>query len=238
MNWIVVAVRRPSMMGTVRAPELPQSEGFPWPETAGRVLRLLDAGPLVPDATGRWYEQREGEALVAALRPPLVLLEDGALPAATALVERADEGPGRYAVLLMQAGAASLGLFQDGELLDHKAMKRYVVRGKGKAQPTHLKTRGKSRFGSRLRLRNAERLLVDVVERLGSWTEDDEAPERLFVSCPVRLFADLCRTEAAPDLLTDEARHVRIPIDVNVPTHTELVRVHRSISRGREWSAS
>lgn len=225
------------MMGAVRAPELPHSDAFPWPETVERLERLLARGLLEPEPTGRWYEQRVEGALVAALRPPLILLDAGTLPPAAALAERAVDGPGRYAVLLMQAGAAALGLFEDGALLDHKALKRYVVRGKGRAQPTHLKTRGKSRFGSRLRLRNAERLLTDVNERLGAWWQDDEPPERLFVSCPVRLFADLCRTEPGPPVGVEDPRRVHIPIDVHVPTHAELVRVHRSISRGREWRA-
>ena len=38
------------------------------------------------------------------------------------------------------------------ELVRHKVFKRYVVRGRGRAQPTHLKSKGKSRYGSRLRL--------------------------------------------------------------------------------------
>lgn len=221
----------------MHAPDLPYSESFAWPETAERLERLLVGGAADTDPSGRWYAWRLADgALRAALRPPLVLLPTGALPDAQALVEQAAEGPGRYALLLLQAGAAALGLFEDGAILDHKAIKRYVVRGKGRAQPTHLKTRGKSRFGSRLRLRNAERLLVDVNERLGSWWEDDVPPTRLFVSCPVRLFADQCRTEPLPPVTHDDPCIVRIPLDVNVPNHKELVRVHRSITRGREWS--
>ncbi len=221
----------------MHAPDLPSSEAFAWPETAPRLERLLSTGALEANATERWYEVRDvGGSLLAALRPPLVLLDGGALPTAGELIERATEGPGRYAVLLMQAGAAALGLFQDGEMLDHKAMKRYVVRGKGRAQPTHLKTRGKSRFGSRLRLKNAERLLVDISERLGAWWADEPEPTRLFVSCPVRLFADLCRADPPPPVTADDPRRVRIPIDVHVPNHKELLRVHRSITRGREWS--
>ena len=47
-------------------------------------------------------------------------------------------------------------LWRDDELVAHKVVKKYVVRGRGRAQPLHLKTRGKSRYGSRLRLANAQ----------------------------------------------------------------------------------
>ena len=43
----------------------------------------------------------------------------------------------------------------DGEIVHTKSIKKYVVRGRGRAQPTHLATKGKSRYGSRLRLQKA-----------------------------------------------------------------------------------
>ena len=217
----------------MRAPDLPFSEPFAWQQTADRVALGADR-VWTPDATGRWYEQRDDAGvLLRAMRPPLILLTREGLPAPDVLASRT---PGCYAVLLFQAGAAALGLFEDGEMLEHKAMKRYVVRGKGRAQPTHLKTRGKSRFGSRLRLKNAQMLLEEVAERLRRWWGRDPEPTRLYLSCPKRLFADLCRTEPPPPVTPDDARVIRIPLDVHVPRHAELLRVHRSIARGRLWT--
>ena len=221
----------------MHAPDLPHTATFPWSETAERLETLLETGALVPDPTGRWYEQHEDGRLVTALRPPLVLLGAEGLPAARTLLERCPDGPGRYAVLLLQAGATALGLFEDDDVLDHKAFKRYVVRGKGRAQPTHVRSGGRSRQGARLRLRNAKRLLEEVSERLGAWWDETPEPSRLYVSCPVRLYADLCAAQPAPPLLADDPRRIPIPLDVAVPTHAELMRVHRSINRGRAWWA-
>lgn len=216
-------------------PELPNSRTLTWPA----VPDVLAPEPhWLRAESAPWYERRgEDGTLIEALRPPLVLLDAEGLPTANELIERAETGPGRFGVLLLQAGAAALGLFHDDEVLDHKAIKRYVVRGKGRAQPTHLKTRGKSRMGSRLRLRNAERLLEEVSERLGSWWDEETVPTRLFVSAPVRLYADLARAKPPPPVGVDDPRRVRIPLDVNVPTHAELMRVHRSMCRARHWWA-
>ena len=228
--------RRPAYgRPAVHAPDLPHSDTFPWSDTAERLRALLELGPLLPDATGRWYEQHVSGQLVAALRPPLVLLRSEGLPPADQLEAQCAAGPGKYGVLLLQAGATALGLFEDNEVLDHKAFKRYVVRGKGRAQPTHLRAGGRSRRGARLRLRNAKRLLEAVSERLGAWWDETPAPSRLYVSCPVRLYADLCAVQPTPPVTVNDPRRVPIPLDVAVPTHAELMRVHRSINRGRAW---
>lgn len=221
----------------MRAPDLPHSASFSFAELASHLTRF--APPSAWTSAKRWYELHDDDgALRAALRPPLVVAGVGSLPSPQDAVASAREPLGRYGILLFQAGAASLGLFDGLDMLDHKAIKRYVVRGKGRAQPTHLKTRGKSRMGSRMRLRNAERLLGEVSARLRRWWGDDEPPRTLYLSCPVRLFADLCRSEPPPPVTPDDPRCVRIPIDVRVPNHAELLRVQRSITRGRIWSSA
>jgi hypothetical protein len=54
----------------------------------------------------------------------------------------------------MQAGHSALAYFEDGEMRHHKVIKKYMVRGNGKAQVGYLQTRGKSKAGSRIRLAN------------------------------------------------------------------------------------
>ncbi|MCA8956530.1 MAG: hypothetical protein KDC87_10685 [Planctomycetes bacterium] len=139
---------------------------------------------------------------------------------------------GLHWVILLQAGAASLGAFDDGEVLHTKSEKKYVVRGTGRAQPTHLKTRGKSRYGSRLRLQNAKRLLSEVNQRLTDWLAELGAPERVFCSCPVRLWADL-RAADPPLPLAESLPRTKIPLDLPVPTTEVLLRTYRRLCHGR-----
>ncbi len=63
-----------------------------------------------------------------------------------------------FSLVLVRAGQAAVGYFHQGQLIDHKVIRAYMVRQKqGKSQFKYLKTKGKSRAGSRIRL--AETLL-------------------------------------------------------------------------------
>ncbi|MFK7739566.1 MAG: hypothetical protein AB8H80_04515 [Planctomycetota bacterium] len=135
-------------------------------------------------------------------------------------------------VLLLRAGAMALGVWRDDELIQHKAVRKYVVRGNGKAQGTHLKTRGKSRYGSRLRLQNWKSLLVDTCERWRDLAEQHGPIDRVLYSAPVRVWSELFACEPEPPLTRDAESLVRIPLHVHRPDHEELLRVRRLLRRG------
>lgn len=139
----------------------------------------------------------------------------------------------RHAIVLVRAAGVAIGYWDGDELLRHKAIRKYVVRGKGRAQPTHLKTRGKSRYGSRLRLQNWRSLLSETNARLTEYWNDLGAPERIFVSVPVRVFTDLAAADPPPPFRRDDPEVVRLPIHVHRPDHAELLRVRRWLRRGR-----
>jgi len=136
-------------------------------------------------------------------------------------------------VVLLQAGAVALGAWEAGELVAHKAIRKYVVRGHGRAQPTHAKTRGKSRYGSRLRLQNWKRLLIEQNERLHEWWRDVGVPQRVFFSAPVRAWPEAWQVEPEPPFERDDARLERLPIHVHRPDHEELLAVRQWIESGR-----
>jgi len=139
----------------------------------------------------------------------------------------------RQVVLLLQAGAMAIGYWDGDELVDHKAMRKYVVRGHGKAQPKHKRSRGKSRYGARLRLQNWQRLLVATNERLADCWERFGAPERIFHSVPVRGFVDLLEVDPPPPFRRDDARLQRVPMHVHRPDFAELKRVRGWLVHGR-----
>ncbi|MEL7006131.1 MAG: hypothetical protein AAFN93_25900, partial [Bacteroidota bacterium] len=67
-----------------------------------------------------------------------------------------------YVLLLIQAGSAALGFFENDINLDHKVFKSYMVRKKqGKSQLKYLNAKGKSRAGSRVRLANT----IDILKK-------------------------------------------------------------------------
>lgn len=138
----------------------------------------------------------------------------------------------RHVLLLMQAGAVSMGVFEGGAALVTKSLKRYVVRGKGRAQPAYLASKGKSRYGSRLRLQNARELLEETNAKLCGWWDEYGAPEALFISAPKRLLPDLFRAQVPPPFRAGDP-FLRVPLDVPVPTTDVLLRTYKALGYGR-----
>lgn len=210
------------------AAQPPQHRTFHWTEASEflREVPGLDASELVCARSGGGFVGGGWRCL-----PPLA----AALPAEderlSAYLERLPDALGLQFVVLLQAGASSLGAFEDEEELATKSFRRYVVRGNGRAQPTHLDKKGKSRYGSRLRLQNARRLLEETNEKLHEWVEEFGVPERVFHSAPVRLWPSLFEAEPAPPF--EREHSVRIPRDLPKPTSALLQRAYRSLCYGR-----
>jgi hypothetical protein len=200
---------------------------------AAEVLRGVGARVrLRVEREGRWFE---GEGGVVRVVPPLVARIGAGCAGVEEYLAGVPERLGRHLVVLMQAGAVSLGLFDGGEEVETKSFRRYVVRGSGKAQPKHLEQKGKSRYGSRLRLQNATRLLEETNERLVAWHREYGEWETIFASCPVRLWPSLWEVEPRPPFAR-EREVVRIPKDLPRPTTELLLRTYRGCQWGRiEW---
>jgi hypothetical protein len=203
---------------------------FPLVDLVEQVEAFLQRWPDArADRRGLAFRSGEGASLRVPLLAPRV-------PPGEPLVAFRERLPGpveRCLVLLLQAGAMALGAFDGDELIEHKAIRRYVVRGHGKAQPLHRRTRGKSRYGSRLRLQNWQRLLVETNERLHRHVADHGEPERVFVAMPIRVANDLWAVEPAPPFARDDARLQRVPMHVHRPDFAELRRVHHWLAHGR-----
>ncbi len=200
------------------------AESFPWTETADRLQRFMrekhariERGCVIADG--------------ARFEPPLVQAIPERMTSADDYLFSLDASLGLNCVLLVRAGATAIGLWDDDELIAHKVIKKYVVRGSGRAQSTHLKTKGKSRYGSRLRLQNHKRHLEETCERAVDWWESHGAFQRVLYSAPVRLWAEL--QSVTPELPFDPDSATRIPLHVHDPTFEELKRVRRLLARGR-----
>lgn len=169
----------------------------------------------------------EQDEKVFDYRPPLPAVPIAPDQTLEGYLSQVQDEPGSYLILLMQAGAASLGLFEEGEVTLHKAIKKYMVRKKqGKAQLNYLQTRGKSKAGSRIRLANTTRFLEEINEYLQKW-EAYEPAERILYYCNPQLWGLLHQAQPAPPFDKKDARLAKVPFDVHTPDHEELLRINR-----------
>lgn len=203
---------------------------FGWDRTREVLDELATVFALRPDGRGGIVAGPAGAPDVR-VAPPAVLPPVGDDLAAwvAALPDRL----GLELMVLLRAGSAALGLWRDDELVLHKVFKRYVVRGHGKAQPAHLKTKGKSRYGSRLRLQQHRRLLEEVNERITAWEHAEGPFDAIHRACPKRLWADLCATEPPPPFDARDPRIRRIALHAHEPGFDELLRIRRALRSGR-----
>lgn len=132
-------------------------------------------------------------------------------------------------VVLVKAGTASVGFFENGHLSSHKVFRSYMVRKKqGKSQIKYLKTKGKSRAGSRVRLQQTLEFFQNINSRLN---EIDEANhlERIAISCSKTLWPYLFGEDARPPITKDDNRLLRVPIHIPNATHKFLIKTHEHL---------
>lgn len=202
---------------------------FAWPDTAERLRAFAADGEPNLDAERGVFVRGVGDDR-AEFHPPLVFKPRMVATVDDYLRAWTGELPS-CCIVLMRAGASAIGLWHGETLIAHKALKKYVVRGHGKAQTSHLATKGKSRYGSRLRLQNAKRQLEETNERLADWWRDHGCPDIVLYAAPDRLWSDVFAATPKPPFAREHA--VRIPMHVYTPDHEELLRVRRLALRGR-----
>jgi len=211
--------------------ELLRSVRFPWQDLPEQLQAFAERWPAaVADAHGHGFVVA---AAPARLHLPLVATRPRPGEPIDVYAARLESALGLQVVLLVRAGAVAFGCWLDDELVAHKAMRKYVVRGNGRAQATHLKTRGKSRYGSRLRLQNWRRLLSETNERLHDLWQQYGVPARVFWSAPVRVWADVLAADPLPPFVREGDELQRLPLHVHRPDFEELGRVRRLLEHGR-----
>ena len=91
-------------------------------------------------------------------RPPLLFPRMASEETLELYIAKLSETFPDYLILLLRAnGNAALGYFEEGKILNHKVIRKYMVRKKqGKSQLKHLNSKGKSRAGSRVRLQQTQ----------------------------------------------------------------------------------
>ena len=229
-------------------------ETFHWADGPARLEPLLEGTRfrLDPKRLAFVGQPESGRDALTIVPPPLVPLPASLLAAveddsAAAFARRSRQNASGddlaaflrtyppelplQCVILLQAGATAIGMFKDGEPLATKSFKRYVVRGKGRAQPAYLASKGKSRYGSRLRLQNAQDMIEETNARLCGFWADHGAPEQILVGAPPRLWAEHFVAPLAPPFKKGTPI-TRVPLDFPVPTTSVLLRTYKSLQFG------
>jgi hypothetical protein len=138
-----------------------------------------------------------------------------------------------YLILLIQPGQAALGYFEEGELENHIVIRRYMTRAKqGKTQIRHLKTKGKSKLGSRIRLQQTIDFFEEINTKLDEW-EIIEKTQKIYYSAAIDLWNLVFDSKVECPFLKKDARLQKIPFNIMPPNYEELWRVNDQLRIGK-----
>jgi len=106
-----------------------------------------------------------------------------------------------------------------------------MVRQKqGKSQIKYLKTKGKSRAGSRVRLGETEAFFQEISQRLSSY-EIEFPIDTWGISCAKTLLPYFFATEPSPPFLKKQSNLYSIPFHVQHPGLETLEDIHKKINQ-------
>lgn len=135
-----------------------------------------------------------------------------------------------YLMLIVQTGMATVGVFKGKTCLSHKVFAAYMVRKKqGVSQIKHLKTKGKSRAGSRMRLAGGLEFFEEINTRLQRHFKEHQI-ERIIFSCSKILIPHFFGSKVETPFGKKDERILGIPRHIDKPTHEEMMRAHRFLN--------
>ena len=127
-----------------------------------------------------------------------------------------------YCLTLVRAGQAAVGYFHQGILLDHKVFRGYLVRQKqGKSQFKYLKTKGKSRAGSRIRLEETQVFFKEINQRLQVYAK--QYPLNFWgLGCAKTMWPLLFDGEVEPPFSSKSKELIELPYPFTKGSYEEL----------------
>lgn len=138
----------------------------------------------------------------------------------------------KYLMLLVQTGSSAIGVFEGEKCLEHKVLSAYMVRKKqGKSQIKHLKTKGKSRAGSRVRLAKTLEFFENINERITRHIDENEF-DRIAFSCSKILMPYLFGSKVPTPFEKKDPTIYRIPKHLHQPNFEIMLGMQRFLNRG------
>jgi hypothetical protein len=137
-----------------------------------------------------------------------------------------------YVLIMIRAGIASVGLFEHFQNTDHRVFRAYMVRKKqGKSQIKYLKTKGKSRAGSRVRLAETLEFFNEINERLNRYFTDHRI-DRIGIACSETLLPYIFTAKTIPPFEKKDPRIFKIPKHIQNPTFESLLETNSFLLQG------
>src|SRR5690606_24655535 len=106
-----------------------------------------------------------------------------------------------------------------------------VRKKQGTSQIKYLKTKGKSRAGSRVRLGETEEFFQNINERLNTYFKQYDI-QRIALSCSKILIPFLFNGKSKAPFDKNDERIYNIPIHVHTPIYNVMTEVNKYLLRG------
>lgn len=136
-----------------------------------------------------------------------------------------------YIICIIQSGSAALAYCEGLQIIEHKVFKAYMVRKKqGMSQLKYLKTKGKSKAGSRVRLGNTTHFFEEIIEKLSDWLDYYET-EKIALSLNKTLYPYLFNKDNEV-LDKNDHRIYKIPKHIEDPSFENLLKIHIYLLKG------
>ncbi len=175
----------------------------------------------------------EKSETVLTLKLPFLFIFPHKNEAVENYLERLPPLPYSYLILLIQADAAAYAFCETGEIIEHKARRAYTIRkSRGKSQQKHLRQKGKSRMGSRIRLQQTKKFYVNINNDLQKWEYEIATAKSVFYSADVRTFNAFFEENENSVINISDTRLEKLPFDVKPPDYAEVKRVNYLMNIG------
>jgi hypothetical protein len=133
--------------------------------------------------------------------------------------------PCNFLVILIHSGEAALAFSEEDQITEHKMVKAYMVRQKqGKSQIKHLKTKGKSKAGSRVRLAGTDHFFEEINAKISEWDEYYSI-DKIAISCNKTLQPYFFNRSDA-SIKKDDIRIVKIPKHIQEANFENITSIH------------
>jgi len=188
------------------------------------VLQHLSSSGLESEETSGGYVlyNEKGDKVLKLILPPIYPEHSGR--GFQSFIENLDVPVNDVMIVLIQSGEACLARVIDGEIVQYKRIRKYMVRkSQGKSQIKHLKTKGKSRAGSRIRLAQTLSFFEEINTHLDRWFEES-SPERIIYYVPKLLQNLWFDSKVKVPFELDEPMLRKVHWTIRKPDKDEIIR--------------